>query len=468
MELDRLIVNGHALQGGEFVPLDIAVRDGKVAALGAPGTLHGAHARETLDARGRYVLPGAIDSHFHARAPSHPEREDFASATQAAAAGGVTAIIEMPISIPPTINGGTLRARAELARRQAYVDIGFYSSSATLRREDLVTARDAGALAYKAFLQHVPEGREDEFAGLCLPSTGELLEAFQLLRGTDLPCVFHPEDESMLRRLEEQLRAAGRRDGPAHADSRPDYVEAVSVGMLLRLSERFGVHVHVPHVSSRMTVEVIRDAKRRGVRVTAETCPHYLQFDASITGRLGPYAKCNPPLKAQEDRDALWQAVRDGTIDTIGSDHSPFTRAEKEAGWDNIWAAPPGFPAVEALVPFVVGAALEGRLALPRAAALLYEAPARIFGLWPRKGAIRPGADADLVLYDPAVRRVFDHRRFRSKSRESARLWDGIPATGAVITVLLRGNVVYADDDVVGPPGSAVLERTPAGAGTVS
>src|SRR5262249_27517192 len=160
----------------------------------------------------------------------------------------------------------------------------------------------------------------------------------QCLEGIELPCAFHAEDEPMLRRLEDQLRVSGRRDGLAHAESRPDYVEAASVGILLRLSERFGVHVHVPHGSSRMTVELIRDAKARGVRVTAETCPHYLQFDSAVAARLGPYAKCNPPLKRVEDREALWQAIADGTIDTVASDHSPFTDAEKDSARDNVWA----------------------------------------------------------------------------------------------------------------------------------
>ncbi len=257
----------------------------------------------------------------------------------------------------------------------------------------------------------------------------------------------------MLSYRETALRAAGRRDGRAHAESRPDYVEAVSVGTLMRLAERFGVHVHIPHVSSRMTADVIRDAKRRGVHVTAETCPHYLEFDASALARLGPYAKCNPPLKEPTDSRALWDAVWDGTIDTVASDHSPFTVAEKERARDDIWAAPPGFPGVEVLVPYVIGAALTGRLSVARAAEVLYEAPARIFGLWPRKGSIRPGADADVVLYTPTEGGTFDHRRLHTKARGTALIWDGVKHTGSVRTVLVSGEVVVDQDKVVGRRG---------------
>jgi dihydroorotase (multifunctional complex type) len=381
----------------------------------------------------------------HARAPSHPEREDFASISRAAAAGGVTALIEMPISEPPAINGAIVRERARLAAAEACVDIGFYASAATLQRADLVSSIEAGALAFKAFLQHVPPGRESEFEGLCLPTTGDVMEAFALLAEFGLPCVFHPEDESIYQRIESRLRAVGRRDGRAHAESRPDYVEAISVGSLLRLAEHFGVHLHVPHVSSAMTVALIREAKGRGVPVTAETCPHYLQFDDSALARLGPYAKCNPPFKQRKDIEALWDAIRDGTIDTLASDHSPFTVAEKDAAKDDIWLGPPGFPGVETLAPFAIGAALDRRLSWPRLNALLFENPARVFALWPTRGAIRPGANADLMFFDPEQRGVFDHRALHNKVPASAVIWDGAPRHGAVVRTIRRGETIYAD-----------------------
>lgn len=463
MDVESVIAGGRVLHRGAFVSLDVAIARGRVRALGTPGAFGDAPA--VLDARGMLVLPGAIDSHFHVRGPAHPERETFETATRAAAAGGVTTIIEMPIASPPAIDGATVRARMQAAAGEIVADIGFYSSCATLRREDLVSAIDAGALAFKAFLQRVPPGREDDFTGLCLADNGELLEAFQLLREFDLPCAFHPEDEAMYGRLESQLRAAGRRDGPAHAASRPDYVEATSVSTLLRLAEAFGVHVHIPHVSSRMTVGLVREAKARGVPVTAETCPHYLQFDESALARLGPYAKCNPPLKAPEDREAIWDAVNDGTIDTLASDHAPFTLDEKERARDDIWLGPPGFPGGEVLVPFAIGAALDGTLPVGRLAAILYERPARLFGLWPRKGSLEPGADADIVLFDPNGSTTFDSRRFVSKAGMTGRLWDGVPHTGHVVMTLLRGKPIYTDGESVGRAGGGeVLARGDGGA----
>src|SRR6185437_16199019 len=258
MTLDLVVANGNVLMDGAFQPLDIAVQDGIVVAVGRRGLFAGQSASD-IDATGLLVLPCLIDSHFHSRAPSRPDRETFASATTAAAFGGVTSIVEMPISEPPAINGEVIRSRAALAESESYVDVGFYASSATLKREDLESSIDAVALAFKAFLQHVPPGRESEFSGLCLDSNAELLQAFELVSSYDLPCAFHAEDEAMYSHLEAQLRALGRRDGPAHAEHRPDFVEATSVGTLLLLAERFGVHLQVPHVRSRMTLNLIRD-----------------------------------------------------------------------------------------------------------------------------------------------------------------------------------------------------------------
>lgn len=453
MTIDRVIANGQLFLDGSFQPLDIAIAAGTIAAIGARGAFADASA-DLVDAASRLVFPGVIDSHFHSRAPSHPERETFASATAAAAAGGVTTLIEMPISEPPAINGEVVRSRGHLVESEAYVDVGFYASCGTLRREDLESSIEAGALAFKGFLQQVPPGRESEFDGLCLPTNGELLQAFELLRDYDLPCAFHPEDEAMLRMLRSRLQAEGRRDGAAHAAHRPDYVEAISVGTLLQLADHFGVHLQVPHVSSRMTVNLIREAKARGVRVTAETCPQYLQFDASDLDRLGPYAVCNPPLKTPDDRAALWEAIADGTIDTVASDHSPFTAAEKDRALDDIWLSPPGFPGVEVLAPFVIGAALEGRITLARLNDLIFANPVRIFGLGPGKGAIRPGADADLLIYDPDARSAFDSSTFTSKVKAIGKIWDGVPRVGAVATTLLRGEIVYNDGAVTGVSGA--------------
>ncbi len=397
--LDQAIVNGLVVTADGQSRLDVGISGDKVALLAAPGSLP--EATKTIDAAGLYVLPGVIDSHYHCRAPANPEREDFGSGTRAAAAGGVTTVLEMPISKPPTRDGATLAARRAHAERDAYVDVGFYTSSATLDPANIQSAIDEGALAFKAFLQEIPPGREEEFDGLCIRHHDEIMRALELALPTGFPSVFHAEDYETYTYLEEKLRAAGRKDIAAHWEWRPDYVEAISISTLMLLAEATGTHVHLPHISSGLAVSLIRDAKRRGAPVTAETCPQYLSLNRATLEEHGPFAKCNPPLKTEADNAALWEGLRDGTIDTVATDHSPFTVPEKEVGWDDIWLAPPGFPGVEILTPFMLTAAADGKLPLERAVELITKAPADIFNLSPRKGTLTPGADADVTLYDP-------------------------------------------------------------------
>lgn len=452
---DLVIGGGAVYVDGGLRPLDLGVREGRVAALGAPGTLDAAEAR--VDATGLWVLPGFIDAHFHTRAPARSDREDFASGTAAAAAGGVTTLLEMPISTPPATNAAVLRSRQAAIERDAYVDVGLYVSSASADPDTLSEAVAAGAIAFKAFLQPVPPGREADLGGLCLEDNAAILRVLRAARPFDLPCVFHAEDYPLYAALTAELRAAGRRDGAAQAEARPDYVEAVAVGTLLLLAEALDVRLHVPHVSSAMTLDLIRLAKRRGARITAETCPHYLAFDDEALARLGPDAVCNPPLKKPHDRAALWDGLRDGTIDLVASDHAPFLATEKAAARDDIWQAPPGIPGGEVLGPYLLAAAVSGQLPLARAFDALTAAPARIFGLADTKGSLVPGHDADIVLYDPNRPTTLVLDRLQTKARGHATLWEGWVSPGCVVSTFVRGVPVWDGSRIVGERGHGRL-----------
>ena len=187
--------------------------------------------------------------------------------------------------------------------------------------------------------------------------------------------------------------------------------------------------------------------------------PQYLAHTAAALDEHGPYAKCNPPLKTEQDVAGLWAGLLDGTIDTVATDHSPFTPADKDPGWDDIWRATPGFPGVDILTPFMIGAALDGKLPLERAVALITSNPADIFGLAPRKGRLLPGADADLVLYDPTVRGTVDTATWQTRSPVAGRVWQGYPLTGRVVTTIVRGTTVYDHGEIVGSPGYGAIIR---------
>jgi len=333
------------------------------------------------------------------------------------------------------------------------VDMGFYGSCGTLDGDDIQSMVAAGAIGMKAFLQSVPTGREAEFEGICLATEVEILRAFELLRGIGIPCAFHAEANDLLTFLSDRLIASGRRDPQVHPLSRPPYVEAIAVAKLLVLAEEFDVPLHVPHVSSKMTVDLIRDAKARGVPVTAETCPQYLAFDASAFDRVGVFAKCNPPLKTQEDIDALWLGLRDGTLDYVATDHSPFTYEEKAQTANDIWAAPPGFPGVEVLTQYIMGRAVTGKLTFPQATELVAGAPARIFHQEHIKGKIAIGLDADFTVYDPSPTVTYRADEFKSRSGRTGKIWDGETVQGQTSVTILRGTVVAREGKLTVEPG---------------
>lgn len=451
MNFDTLITNGRVVTETGVFDLDLAVQDGKIAALLARGTP--VTAREQIDATGKLVLPGAVDIHFHCRAPAYPERGDFATETRAAAAGGVTTIFEMPISKPCCATPEILRSRRALAERDAYVNFALFGAPGLLKREYVQGMADEGAIAFKIFTTGAPAGRNDEFEGLCLPNEEDLLQAMRLVKETGLVCTVHAENNRLLEWNTAQLRAAGRNDIAAHGESRPPLVEALTVAMLLSLNESVGMHLHIAHLSSKETLEVFRRFKATGATATAETCPHYLVFTEADMERAGPYAKINPPLRHQADQDALWGGLRDGSLMAITTDHSPFTEEEKERARTDLWRTPPGAPGVEQLVLMALDAALTGKLDLVQAVKLISTNGARRFGIYPQKGAILAGADADLVLYDPNKMTTIDRLKLFTKARACDWLYHGMSFRGAVERTLVNGRTVYNEGQVVGEAG---------------
>lgn len=457
MDFDTLITNGNVVTESSIQPLDIAITDGQIVALLERGTP--IHARERLDASGQLVLPGAIDIHWHCRAPAYPERGDFASETRAAAAGGVTTVFEMPISKPCCATGDIFRARKALAEADAYVNYALYAAPGLLRREEIADMVAEGAIGFKIFMTTAPAARYDEFEGLCLPEMGDLFQALHLVAETGLVCTVHAENEDLIAWHTQQLKAANRNDITAHSESRPPHVEAVAIATLLTLNEVVGANLHIAHVSSRLALEAVRRFLRAGAPVTAETCPHYLFFTEADLRRVGPYAKVNPPLRGPEDQAALWEGLADGSLIAVTTDHSPFTVEEKERARTDIWRTPPGAPGVEELVLGMMDAALAGRISIEHAVRLISTNGAKRFGLYPRKGVIAVGADADLVLYDPALSTTISQEMLFSRSKASDRLYEGMTFQGRIRRTLVNGRTVFADGVITGEPGWGKLVR---------
>ncbi len=455
--LDIAIKGGSVVSTEGVYPADIGLEGDKIVLVASPGSLPAA--RQEIIAEELLVMPGAIDIHFHVRAPSYPERATFPSETRAAAAGGVTTVLEMPISIPCCATVEVFESRKALGEAESVVNFGLYGAPGLLNRDEIMGMAEAGACGYKIFTHAIQPGREDEFEGLCLENESDLYTALEMVKETGRLVSFHAENERLIQLFNARIRATGRTDPAAFVESRPPVVEAMAVADLAVLCAEIDTHVHLAHVSCAMALEVLQGAQDAGLPMTGETCPHYLFFTAEDMDRHGPFAMIKPPLRTEADQEALWAGLLDGSLLAITTDHSPFTLAEKERGLDNIWQGAIGAPGIEALVPGVMTEALTGRLTLEDAVRFICTQPAQLFDLYPRKGVILPGADADITIYDPRGAGRVDSTRWFSKAKSIERLYHGRPVQGKVHTTIVNGIVVYADGQITAEPGTGRFVR---------
>lgn len=439
-------------------PMDgwIGVNNGAIVALGY-GDPH--HAAERIDDLTNFVvLPGVIDTHVHIRYPGHPEREDFTTGSAAAAAGGVTTILEMPISVPPTWNVDLFERRVDMARGRAYVDIGFYAAGGCQAVPHIPALAEAGAIGYKIFLHRPQKGREHEFEGLWAVETGHIFQVFEAIATTGLKACVHAEDDELLQYTQEALEKQHRTDPMAHVEGHPVLAETLSVERAIMVAKHTGARLSICHLSSGTGADLVRRAKAEGVAVTAETCPHYLTRVDTDMQKYGPYAKINPPLRSQLEQDLLWAAIQDGTVDFIGSDHAPYTREEKERGHESIWASPAGCPGLETTLPLLLNEVSSGRLTWADLARLTASKAADEFGL-PSKGRIALGRDADFAVVK-MTETTIEATSMHTKSRETALIYDGEKVAGKVAKTYVRGMIVYDDGAIVGDTSHGKVLRS--------
>ena len=438
--LDLAVVNGLVFIEGGFRKADVGIQDGKFALVGAPGSLP--EAKRTIDAAGKYVLPGGIDTHVHYRDPGHAERETFQVGTRAAAAGGCTTFFEHPISIPPQYNAEILHNRLDLCKKGSCVDYCFYGAAGGEFPEEIVPLSKEGVVAYKTFLHQAPEGRDAEFKGLTSANNAELMRALEEVKKTGLPLAAHAEDNELVTGNIKRLRAEGRTYPLAHCESRPPIVEVEAIAKMLRFGKETGCPVELVHVSTCGAMELAKKAKQEGQTVYVETCPHYLLLDESYVEKYGAYAKCNPALRKKEEIDKLWDYVNDGTVDFIGSDHSPYLVSEKEKSPDDIFVAPSGFPGIDLRLPLMLTEAKKGRVSMERVVELLCVNPAKCFHIFPQKGTISAGADGDLVIVDMNKEYEFDAKNSYSQARDIMKVFLGWKLGCSVDYTVVRGRVV--------------------------
>jgi allantoinase len=437
--MTELLVRGERVMLPDGVrPASIRIRDGRIASIGGHRD-RPAGVRE-IDARERVVMPGLVDTHVHINEPGRTEWEGFAHATRAAAAGGVTTLVDMPLnSIPSTTTVDALDRKRAAAAGQCHVDVGFWGGVVPGNVPDLEPLAQAGVLGYKCFL--CPSG-VDEFQHV---TEADLRAAVPVLAKLKLPLLAHAELPAMLREPEP---TADPRSYAVWLESRPPVCEHAAIDLLLRLAREYGARVHVVHLASAAAAAAIAAARAAGVAATVETCPHYLTFAAEEIPDGAPAFKCAPPIRGRADREGLWSALESGSIDLVATDHSPAPPALKHLDDGDLLQAWGGIASLQIGLSAVWSGALSRRLPIERLGRWLCEAPARLAGLGRSKGSIAPGCDADLVLFDPDAELIVDP--FRLYHRHPTTPYAGMSLRGRVITTILRGEVVFDENRVTG------------------
>jgi dihydroorotase len=445
---DLLIAGGTVVNETARFPADVAIKDGVIAFVGHPA--FAPEAKETLDARGKLVIPGAIDVHTHIREPGMTHKEDWTTGTRAAAAGGVTTVFDMPNTEPAIATVEALAAKREAAERQAHVNFGLYGILDERSLAHLPALAEAGVIGFKLFYGNTTGNNP-------APNDGAVLEGFEILAELGLRCSIHAENSPMLFWRENRMKAAGRDDAFAHLAARGDIVALESLNRSIVLSEWTGARIHIVHESCMRSIPIIRDAKARGVPMTVETCPQYVLLAAEdLRGDAGRIARLNPPIREGRQREPILQALLDGTIDILGTDHAPHAEEEKQrpAFWDNAC----GFPGVETSMRLMLTLVQEGRMTMEQYVRMASAAPARAFGLWPRKGVIQSGADGDIAVVDPAARGTIRGAELHSiRSRFTP--FEGMETVGRAVATIVRGRIVMQDGKVLDAPGWGRMER---------
>ncbi len=454
MAVDLVLKGGVVVTEGGPVQADIAIADEVIVGLTAPN--QSPAAKRVVNVSGLHVLPGVIDTHSHHREPGFTHKEDITTATAACAAGGVTVSVAMPNVYPPPTTPQILRDMFALYERKAIVDYNVNAAGTNL--EAIAELAQMGILAFKVFMV-VDTGRDyPHMPGIGVHDHGKLLAIFKEVKKTGLPIMVHPHDQEIMDEIEQGYWQKGQRDFRAYAQAyaaMDGVIWDTAVGVLLRLQQATGVHLHVLHLQTIQCAEMLKAARASGRSVTAEVNPWCLWLGNNWANieRLGSYALSYyvPP----QHSEAAWNALLEGVADMIATDHAPHLKEEKEPGWQDGWKAHTGTPSAQHYLSLLLTDVNDGKLSLKKAVELLSENPAKVFKLYPKKGAIRIGADADLAVVDMSAKETITNEKVLSKCGWTP--YHGRKVQGLPVHTILRGEFVYEDGKVVGVPGQGKL-----------
>lgn len=448
-------------QGNATVAAEILVSDGRIDAALPEGEIPLGPTEEMVDLGGALVLPGVIDTHVHFDEPGFTHRESFETGTRAAAAGGVTCVTDMPCTtLPPVTSAAALGNKVGIVAPKAHVDFLLWGGvCANVMenpgwRDDLAAVVEEGVSSIKIYML----SGMDTFRDL---SRAEIREVLGETARLGIPVGVHAEDRDLVHELTRKIRAAGRDSPLDYAASRPAEAERSAVATLRELCRETGARVHVVHVGTGAALDVVSEAREEGLDMSAETCPHFLEFTDADLAELGAILKTAPVVKSAADRDRLWQGVAGGEIGWVATDHAAGQwPEEKRTG--SIWTDYGGVPGVELLLPYLYSEGVaQGRITLERLVEITAAAPARFLGIEQKKGAIAPGLDADFVVFEPDETWTVEAEKLHNLNRYTP--LEGKALTGRVRSVYLRGRRVYHrrrdGSESFAPPGTGEWVR---------
>jgi len=445
------IKNARIIENEQLKKVTIYIEKGKIKDI-TPGDEALLPAEKEIDVKGNIVFPGFIDPHVHFDDPGFTEREDFETGTRSAAAGGITTIIDMPCtSIPPVTNGRNFDYKLNIVKPKAYVDFTFWGGVTPEQvesgecKESLKELKDRGIVGVKFY---TISGME-LYPRMSVP---DMDKAFRLMKELNLVCAIHAEDYYLVDYYSHLMQEMGREDPESWSEGRTYEAEPEAIWSVVGITEKVGNKLHIVHLSTKEGLNIIRWAKSHGVDATTETCPQYLVFTTEDFKKRGSVLKIAPPLRQEEDREELWKGLKDGSIDFICTDHAAGKYPEEKSD-PNIWKNYAGIPGIQLLVSSMLYYGFhKGRLSLAEIQKLMSENAAKRYGLYPQKGTVQIGSDADFSVVDLNKEWTVEPSRLESKGKYSP--FTGNKLKGKIYMTIIRGEIVYKEDKgVIGKRG---------------
>ena len=444
MIVDLVLSNAKAYLKKEIVDCSLAIDDGKILKIGKEAIMPKAQAK--TDLKNLLVLPGLIDAHVHLRGQEKAYKEDFYSGTAAAAAGGITTVLDMPNNDPVTMSAETLRNRMAEAKRKVLVNVGFYSEFPR-NVEEIAKIVEEGAVAFKLFMT-------EQVGGLNIDDDRALVEAFKIISGLKILVAVHAEDKATLEKAEDDFKRASRNDIEAFLKAHSENVEVKAIKRLLNIAEQTNMHIHFCHVSTENGLKTIIDGKKSRMPITCEATPHHLLLSVDDLKQTGTLALTMPPVREKHHTEALWKGVKNGWIDILASDHAPHTLEEKKA--KVVWDVKVGIAGLETTLPLLLTEVKRRQLSLANVVRLMAEKPAEIFKL-KGGGYLKEGNNADLTVVDLKRKYRIDASKFHSKAKYSP--FDQWTVEGKPTKTFVNGQLIMDNGEIVAEAGSGKIIR---------